>query len=82
MRALSMHLQIVWDVSPGKRFFVSSQVIGWAAVVVIFSVTIAVTGVSYRFGSSCHLNDENSLATFWGYVVLFAGVASILQFWS
>lgn len=82
MRALSMHLQIVWDVRPEKKFFISSQILGWGAVVVIFATAMSVTGVSYRFGSSCHLNNEHSLATFWGFVVMFAGAASILQFWS
>lgn len=77
-----MHLQIVWDVRPEKKFFISSQILGWGAVVVIFATAMSVTGVSYRFGSSCHLNNEHSLATFWGFVVMFAGAASILQFWS
>ena len=81
VRALSMHLQIVWDVIPGRKFFLSSQILGWGVTVVIFSIAMSLTGVSYRFGSSCHLNDTNSLASCWIYMVLFAGASSVLQFW-
>lgn len=79
MRALSMNLQICWDISPGRKFFYASQLFGWGIPAVLFCITITITGVSFRFGSACHVNHENSMGDFWGPLLAFAGAAGILQ---
>lgn len=79
IRALSMHLQIVWDVMPGKKFFYSSQVLGWAVAAGFFTATITVTGVSYRFGDICHVNYEEATKDFWGPLLVIAGAATVVQ---
>ncbi|GAB7363526.1 hypothetical protein MBLNU230_g3795t1 [Neophaeotheca triangularis] len=79
VRALSMNLQICWDIVPGKKFFYASQALGWGIPGVLFTATMTVTGVSFRFGNECHVNHDNSMATFWGPLMAIAGLAGIIQ---
>nr|POF19985.1 hypothetical protein CFP56_52234 [Quercus suber] len=79
IRALSMNLQICWDIVPGRRFFYVSQALGWGIPAVLFTAIMVVTGVSFRFGSACHVNHENSMANFWGPLLGMAALAGILQ---
>ncbi|KAF2875036.1 hypothetical protein BDV95DRAFT_486883 [Massariosphaeria phaeospora] len=79
IRALSMHLQICWDVMPGKKFFYWSQGLGWAVAATFFAVTITVTGVSFRFGDVCHVNSADSMKNLWGPLLTISGGAMVLQ---
>ncbi|KAF2634276.1 hypothetical protein P280DRAFT_280403 [Massarina eburnea CBS 473.64] len=79
IRALSMHLQICWDVMPGKRFFYGAQVLGWAIAAGFFTATMTVTGVSYRFGELCHVNSSQSTKDFWGPLLVISGGATVVQ---
>lgn len=79
IRALSMHLQICWDVTPGKKFFYSAQGLGWGVIAGLFTTTITLTGVSFRFGDACHVNSEHSMADFWGPLLGIAGMSAVVQ---
>ncbi|KAF1975352.1 hypothetical protein BU23DRAFT_83022 [Bimuria novae-zelandiae CBS 107.79] len=79
IRALSMHLQICWDVMPGKRFFYWSQGLGWTVAAAFFTATITATGVSFRFGDVCHVNAAHSLEDFWGPLLAISGAATLVQ---
>ncbi|KAI9699202.1 MAG: hypothetical protein M1820_007281 [Bogoriella megaspora] len=79
VRAVYMHLQIVWDLNPGKRFFWIAQVVGWGLPAAIFTATITVSGVSFRLGDQCHINHDNSIAVFWGPLLGLAGLAMSFQ---
>ena len=79
LRALSMNLQICWDIVPGAKFFYFSQGFGWGIPAALFTATMSVTGVSFRFGGSCHVNHEKSMADFWGPLLTLAGGAGVLQ---
>lgn len=79
IRALSMNLQICWDIVPGKRFFYISQALGWGIPAVLFTATMTVTGVSFRFGNACHVNHATSMKDFWGPLMGFAAAAGVLQ---
>lgn len=79
IRALSMHLQICWDVTPGKQFFYWAQGLGWSVAATFFTITITITGVSFRFGDVCHVNAENSMRDFWGPLLAIAGAAMVTQ---
>ncbi|KAF2723225.1 hypothetical protein K431DRAFT_220288 [Polychaeton citri CBS 116435] len=79
IRALSMNLQICWDIVPGKKFFYVSQAIGWGIPAALFTAVMTATGVSFRFGSACHVNHVNSMADFWGPLIGFSGAAGVLQ---
>lgn len=79
IRALSMHLQICWDVTPGKKFFYCAQGLGWSIAATFFTVTITITGVSFRFGDVCHVNAKHSMADFWGPLLAISGAATLVQ---
>jgi hypothetical protein len=79
IRALSMHLQICWDIVPGNRFFYVSQALGWGVAALLFTVTMTLTGVSFRFGDACHVNSTNSMADFWGPLLGIASAAGLVQ---
>jgi len=79
IRALSMHLQICWDVIPGEKFFYASLGLGWGVAAVLFTLTMVFTGVSFRFGDACHVNSLNSLKDFWGPLLGIASLAGLAQ---
>ncbi|KAI9759653.1 MAG: hypothetical protein M4579_002221 [Chaenotheca gracillima] len=80
LRALSLHLQICWQVVPGPKFFLGAQFAGWGIPAVMVSVAMTLTGVSYRFGDTCHINHQYSVADFWGPLLAFTGAAIVIQF--
>lgn len=43
-------------------------------------LSLALSGVSYRFGPICHINHDYSLETLWGPLLGFTGLATIFQF--
>ncbi|KAL7273792.1 hypothetical protein RUND412_003334 [Rhizina undulata] len=79
LRTLSLHLQICWQVVPGRKFFLSAQAAGWSIPVIFLAVALSVTGVSFRFGESCHINSKNSLQTFWGPLLAVAAASIVTQ---
>jgi hypothetical protein len=79
IRSLSMHLQICWDVIPGAKFFYFANGLGWGFPLIMFVVSMSVTGVSYRFGDTCHLNAKDSMGDFWAPMLAVAGIAALLQ---
>ncbi|EEH34659.2 hypothetical protein PAAG_05708 [Paracoccidioides lutzii Pb01] len=79
-RALSLHLQICWDVVPGNKFFYTTLTLGWIIPAIGLALGLAITGTSYRFGSICHINHDNSLADFWGPLMALAAAALVIQF--
>lgn len=80
LRSLSIHLQICWQVAPGLKFFWSSLLAGWGIPILFASIALATTGVSYRFGDTCHINHDKALQDYWGPLLAFAAVSTILQF--
>ncbi|KAK8013533.1 hypothetical protein PG991_009126 [Apiospora marii] len=58
---------------PGTR-------LGWGIPVLGLAIALAKSGVSFRFGQTCHVNHHNSLAAFWVPLLVFAGLAVIMQF--
>ena len=80
LRALSIHLQICWEVVPGNPFFYSSLAFGWLIPAIGLTLTMSLTGVSFRFGSVCHVNHRLALQDFWGPLLAFAALALVLQF--
>ncbi|KAI0013428.1 hypothetical protein F4779DRAFT_394474 [Xylariaceae sp. FL0662B] len=80
LRALSLHLQICWQLVVGRNYMWFSQILGWGIPVVGLVVLLVFSGVSFRFGATCHINHENSLADFWIPLLVFAGLTVIIQF--
>ena len=80
LRSLSIHLQICWQVVPGKKFFWASLLGGWGVPALIVAVALPVTGISYRFGDTCHINHTKASDDYWGPLLAFAAISTILQF--
>lgn len=78
VRAILMHLQICWSFTPLAMTHGVATVGAVAVSIGLTAATIAHSGVSYRFGGYCHVN-VGSLATFWGWLLAFVGIALILQ---
>ncbi len=69
-----MHLQICWNIVPGRKFFFAAQAFAWGFSAVLLTICLTVTGVSFRFGDYCHVNHYKSLQTLFGP---FLGVAAL-----
>ncbi|KAG5957362.1 hypothetical protein E4U58_006143 [Claviceps cyperi] len=80
LRSLSLHLQICWQVLVGRNFMFFAQAIGWGIPLVGITVALIFSGVSFRFGPTCHINHKNSLADLWIPLLIVAGATVILTF--
>ncbi|KAI9884591.1 MAG: ribosomal 40S subunit protein S13 [Watsoniomyces obsoletus] len=80
MRALSLHLQICWQVITGRKFFVAAQLAGWGIPAAFVAASLVVTGVSYRFGDTCHIKHHKGLEIFWVPLLTCGAAAIIVQF--
>ncbi|WDK13783.1 hypothetical protein CGRA01v4_05063 [Colletotrichum graminicola] len=80
LRSLSLHLQICWQVVVGRTFMIFAQATGWGIPLIGIVVALVFSGVSFRFGATCHINHKNSLADFWIPLLVFAGLTVIIQF--
>ncbi|PKS07931.1 hypothetical protein jhhlp_006541 [Lomentospora prolificans] len=80
LRSVSLHLQICWQQNVGRMFMIFSHATGWLIPVVVVILALVFSGVSFRFGATCHINHKNSLADFWIPLLLFAGVTVLIQF--
>jgi len=79
LRALSLHLQICWQVVVGRTYMWVSQAAGWGIPVVAVILAMVFSGVSFRFGATCHINHTNSLADLWIPLLFFAGLTILVQ---
>lgn len=64
----------------GRNFMWLSQAVGWGIPVIGLVLLLVFSGVSFRFGQTCHINHSNSLADFWIPLLVFAGLTVIIQF--
>lgn len=80
LRSLSIHLQICWQVVTGPKFFWSSLIAGCCLPGLFLAITLSLTGTSYRFGDTCHINHMKAVQDYWGPLLAFAAISTILQF--
>ncbi|ESZ99576.1 hypothetical protein SBOR_0049 [Sclerotinia borealis F-4128] len=80
LRSLALHLQICWQMVIGKSFMWGALATGWGIPAVALTFGMIFSGVSFRFGDTCHVNHENSLADFWIPLLIFSGATVIIQF--
>ncbi|KAK3935988.1 hypothetical protein QBC46DRAFT_346039 [Diplogelasinospora grovesii] len=80
LRSMSLHLQICWQVVVGRNFMWFSQAVGWGIPLLGIIIALVFSGVSFRFGATCHINHKNSLADLWIPLLVFAGMTIIIQF--
>ncbi|KAE9381725.1 G protein-like protein-coupled receptor : GPCR, secretin-like protein [Stipitochalara longipes BDJ] len=80
LRSLALHLQICWQVVIGNTFMWGALAAGWGIPAIALVVSLVFSGVSFRFGDTCHINHKNSLADFWIPLLVFAGITVVIQF--
>ncbi|KAK2593061.1 hypothetical protein QQS21_009227 [Conoideocrella luteorostrata] len=80
LRSLSLHLQICWQVLVGRNFMFFAQAAGWGVPLLGITMALVFSGMSFRFGPTCHINHKNSLADLWIPLLIFAGATVILTF--
>ncbi|KAJ9142125.1 Frizzled/smoothened-like sans CRD protein B [Pleurostoma richardsiae] len=80
LRSLSLHLQICWQLVVGRNFMWLAHVAGWGIPIIGIILALTLSGVSFRFGSTCHINHKNSLADLWIPLLVFAGFTIVIQF--
>lgn len=80
LRSFSLHLQICWQVLVGRNFMIFAQVAGWGVPILGIILALVFSGVSFRFGATCHINHKNSLADLWIPLLIFAGATVIITF--
>lgn len=74
-----MHLQVCWNIIPGTAFFVGAQLASWGTAAILLTACLAVTGVSYRFGDFCLVNEYKAASTLWGPLLGVVAVTILLQ---
>lgn len=79
IRTLALHLQVCWEVMLGPKFMWAALLAGWGVPALITTVMMIYTGVSYRFGSTCHINSPNSTGTYWVPLTVIAGLSLLMQ---
>lgn len=57
-----------------------AQAAGWGVPIIGLALALKFSGFSFRFGPTCHINHQNSLADFWIPLLLFAGLTVIITF--
>lgn len=78
VRSLFMHLQICWNITPSKFYFIAANIGVWSVSIGLTSAVLANVGVSFRFGAYCHIN-VGSIPTYWGPLLGFGVIAALLQ---
>lgn len=79
LRSVALHLQICWQVVLGKKFMWGSMAAGWGIPAVGLTIALSLSGVSYRFGTTCHINHKASLHDFWIPLLVCAGITLVAQ---
>ncbi|EHL03637.1 hypothetical protein M7I_0281 [Glarea lozoyensis 74030] len=64
----------------GKTFMWGALATGWGVPAIGVTLALVFSGVSFRFGDTCHINHKNSLAVLWIPLLVFAGITVITQF--
>ena len=80
LRSLSLHLQICWQVLIGRNFMIFAQAAGWGVPALGLVLALVFSGVSFRFGETCHINHANSMEAFWIPLLIFAGATVVITF--
>ncbi|KAL4994043.1 hypothetical protein BDV10DRAFT_197824 [Aspergillus recurvatus] len=78
-RSLSLYLQLIWDVEPGRRFRLVSLLSIFGGSLGLLGIALGVSGVSYQVGDMCYISYPDSVGSFWGPLVGVAFVSWLIQ---
>ena len=80
LRSLWTNLRVCWDIHHTPTNLWVAQLLGWGIPALFLTISLSVTGVSYRLGSTCIPNPENAIATWFGWLIGFACAGALIQF--
>lgn len=79
IRTVAFHLQVCWEVILGRKFMWGAIACGLGIPILGQTVMLIYTGVSYRFGSMCHINIDHSQQDYWIPLLALSAAALVLQ---
>ncbi|KAI6913245.1 hypothetical protein KC318_g11380 [Hortaea werneckii] len=80
LRSLWTHLRVCYDIKHTQNYVWASHIIGWGVPGIFLAISLPVTGVSYRLGTTCIPNQQHSFVTWFGWLIAFGCLAALLQF--
>lgn len=80
LRSLWTNLRVCWDVHHTSKNIWFAQTFGWGIPALFLTISLSVTGVSYRLGSICIPNPKGAIATWFGWLIGFACAVALIQF--
>ena len=80
LRSLWTNMRVCWDIKHDSSYMWVAQAIGWGLPAVFLAISLPITGVSYRLGSTCIPNPSHEFVTWFGWLITFACLAAVIQF--
>ena len=80
LRSLWTNLRVCWDVHHTPVYMWTAHALGWGLPAAFLVISLSVTGVSYRLGSTCLPNPHGAFVTWFGWLIAFASLAALIQF--
>ncbi|KAL4821920.1 hypothetical protein BDW67DRAFT_189797 [Aspergillus spinulosporus] len=78
-RSLSLYLQVIWDIHPGKRFRLGALLSIFGGSLGLLGISLGVSGVSYQVGDMCYISYPDSIGSFWGPLIGVAFISWVIQ---
>ncbi|KAL4744475.1 hypothetical protein BDW72DRAFT_212594 [Aspergillus terricola var. indicus] len=78
-RSLSLYLQLIWDIEPGKRFRSVALLSIFGGSLGLLGISLGVSGVSYQVGDMCYISYPDSIGSFWGPLIGVAFISWVIQ---
>ncbi|TQS39006.1 hypothetical protein Golomagni_00474 [Golovinomyces magnicellulatus] len=79
LMTLALHLQICWQLVVDNVFMCGAITAGCTIPIIGLAVALCLSGVSFRFGNTCHVNAKNSLLTLWIPLLLVSSLTLFMQ---
>lgn len=79
LRSLWTHLRVVWDLQHNHYYIWLAHIIGWGLPALFLSISLPVTGVSFRVGGACIPNPKGAFVTWFGWLIAFGCLGAIIQ---
>ncbi|BDD59200.1 hypothetical protein MAP00_004426 [Monascus purpureus] len=79
IRTVAFHLQVCWEIRVGAILNCVAIICGLALIAADTAVMLRLTGVSYRFGQTCHINARGSSHDYWIPLIVVSTISLAIQ---
>ena len=59
LRSIWTHMRVCWDIKHTPVYMYLAHAMGWGLPLVFLTLSLSITGVSYRMGGTCIPNPDN-----------------------